>query len=122
MKNKGFLLASSVGAAFVPVSGQAADLQAPIYKAPPVVAPVATWTGLYIGGHAGAAWQQMSATGNQIGYVPICFEGCGFPAFGSGTTTLHSTSALAGGQIGYNWQSGNFLFGLEADGSWLSKG
>jgi opacity protein-like surface antigen len=25
---------------------------------------------------------------------------------------------LAGGQIGYNWQSGWMLFGLEADGSW----
>ena len=119
MKNKGFLLATSVGAAFAPAGGHAADL-APIYKAPPPVAPVATWTGFYIGGHAGAAWQQMSATGNQIsqGYVNQSF----FAAYGTGTTTLHTTSALAGGQIGYNWQQGNFLFGLEGDGSWLSKG
>jgi outer membrane immunogenic protein len=35
--------------------------------------------------------------------------------------SYNAVSAVAGGQIGYNWQQGRFVFGLEADGSWLSK-
>src|SRR5262249_60093296 len=29
-----------------------------------------------------------------------------------------NTSFLGGGQIGYNWQSGGWVWGVEADGSW----
>ena len=29
-----------------------------------------------------------------------------------------ATGALAGGQIGYNWQAGSWVFGLEAQGDW----
>src|SRR5262245_10788956 len=106
MKKKGFLLATTVGAAFAPAAGQAADM--PVLKAPPPPPiPVATWTGFYIGAHVGGAWQQASSS---------------VYATGNLTTTLHSTSVIAGGQVGYNWQQGNWLFGLEADGSWLSKG
>ena len=34
--------------------------------------------------------------------------------------TITGTGFIGGGQIGYNWQNGNFVFGIEADGSWLS--
>ena len=110
MKNKGFLLASSVGMALAPAAGQAADL-APVYKAPPPMAPVASWTGFYIGVHGGAAWQH-----GQQGYQDL--GGNNF-SFGESTS---NTTAIAGGQIGYNWQQGSYVFGLEVDGSWLSKG
>jgi len=109
MKKKGFLLATTVGAAFAPAAGQAADM-APVLKAPPPPIPVATWTGFYIGAHVGAAWEQASSTS---AYAVL------FPGL---DRTLRSTSVIAGGQAGYNWQHGNWLFGLEADGSWLSKG
>ncbi|MPZ39796.1 MAG: outer membrane beta-barrel protein [Rhizobiales bacterium] len=99
MKIKGILLASAAGVAFMP-GAQAADLPA---KAYPMAAPVApSWAGFYIGLHAGGASQK----GN------IAFE----------TTEYNTVSFVGGGQIGYNWQAGNFVFGLEADGSWLSKG
>ena len=29
--------------------------------------------------------------------------------------------AIAGGQIGYNWQSSNWVFGLEADAQWSDE-
>jgi len=108
MKNKGFLLASSVGAAFMPVAGHAADLSAPVLKAPPVVVPAASWAGFYIGAHGGVAWQQAHNTSVYTEPTP------------NGQTTTR-TSGLAGGQAGYNWQNGNFVFGIEADGTWLGK-
>lgn len=105
-KKKGFLLATAAtgAAAFIP-GAMAADLPA---KAPaPVVVPAASWAGFYIGGHVGAAWAQSH---NSNAYTA---------AFGADRTS--STGFIGGGQIGYNWQSGNFVFGLEADGSWLSN-
>jgi len=82
----------------------AADLavKAPVYKAPPPV--FFSWTGLYIGGHAGGAW-------NTSDWF--------FPDFG--TATSHSaSSALGGGQIGYNYQVSSWVFGVQGDVSGLS--
>jgi len=41
----------------------AADLNKPVYKAspPPPPAPVFSWTGCYLGGNVGGAWQHNSA-------------------------------------------------------------
>jgi outer membrane immunogenic protein len=103
-KNKGFLLATAATGAAAFASGtMAADLPT---KAPSVVVPAASWAGWYIGGHAGVAWHQAHATTTDSGFA----------------TTIESnkTGFIGGGQIGYNWQRGNFVFGLEADGSWLS--
>jgi outer membrane immunogenic protein len=106
MKSKGFLLATAAtgAAAFAP-GAMAADM--PV-KAPAVLPPpVVSWTGGYIGVHAGVAWHQAH---NATSYV--------VPSIVDRTT---STGFIGGGQIGYNWQSGNFVFGIEADGSWLSN-
>jgi outer membrane immunogenic protein len=100
-KKNGFLLATSAGfaaAAAVVPGAQAADM--PI-KAPQYVPPAASWAGWYIGAHAGAAWQQ--AQENEYAFV-----------------TFSKTSFIGGGQLGYNWQHGNFVFGLEGDISGLS--
>jgi outer membrane immunogenic protein len=99
MKIKGILLASAAGAAAFTPSAQAADLP---MKAYPAAAPAAaaSWAGFYMGLHAGGA------------SVKNWMEGEDYN---------NSASFIGGGQIGYNWQSGSFVFGLEADGSWLSK-
>jgi outer membrane immunogenic protein len=85
-------------------AASAADLgtrQQPVYKAPPL--QVAEWTGFYFGIAGGWAWDRTSQTN---------------------TTTLASTGGfsgdggLIGGTAGYNWQSGNVVFGLEGDMSW----
>jgi len=36
-----------------------ADMRAPVYKAMPVV-PVWSWTGCYLGGHAGGLWAKQN--------------------------------------------------------------
>ena len=103
------------------VAAQAADLptrkEAP---APVFVPPAFTWTGFYVGVNAGGVWSNggtsttVSANGFPIGTI-------------SGVATLWptffrvATSAAArprfigGGQAGYNWQTGAFVFGVETD-------
>jgi outer membrane immunogenic protein len=103
MRHKGFLLATAAGSVAAASGGaQAADLA---YKAAVMPAPAASWEGWYIGLHAGAAWQQGHANG-QPDYASL-----------SQTTT---TSFIGGGQIGHNWQHGNFVYGFEADISGLT--
>src|SRR5882724_3632668 len=96
---KGFLIATSAGfaAAAAMPGAQAADM--PI-KAPRYVEPAASWAGWYIGAHAGAAWQNAQS----VDY--------GF--------SFSKTAFIGGGQLGYNWQHGNFVFGLEGDISALT--
>jgi outer membrane immunogenic protein len=104
--SKGFLLATAAtgAAAFAP-GAVAADLPT---KAPAMVVPPAvSWAGFYIGVHAGVNWQQAHNVGSY--------------ASNDGVDRTTSTGFIGGGQIGYNWQSGNFVFGLEVDGSWLSN-
>jgi outer membrane immunogenic protein len=81
-------------------AAQAADLpvRGPVYKAAPFVqAP--TWTGAYVGVHAGYAWG--TATSSVGG--------------SSGSTDIDG--GFGGGQIGYNWQQpgSNWVLGVEAD-------
>ncbi|OKO76848.1 outer membrane protein [Bradyrhizobium sp. AS23.2] len=74
-------------------AASAADLAArPYTKAPVAVASVYNWTGFYLGIVGGGAWQSDSDIKMKGGFV--------------------------GGTAGYNWQTGNVVFGLEADGAW----
>src|SRR6266540_5157128 len=89
------------------MSASAADLAArPYTKAP--VAPIAVynWGGFYIGGHVGGAWtnQEWVNTANTTLFGDLG-PGQGFRQRGTGV--------FGGGQIGYNWQASNFVFGLE---------
>ena len=80
-------------------AAQAADLPRQMYtKAPPPVAPVFDWTGFYIGGNVGYGSAHADLT---VGGV---------------TGSENLTGVIGGGQIGYNWQTGPWIFGLEADG------
>jgi outer membrane immunogenic protein len=65
----------------------------------PYTAPSPIWTGLYIGAHGGGARSHAD------------WE---FPLAGS-TANHKGNGAFGGGQIGYNWQSGSLVFGVEAD-------
>jgi outer membrane immunogenic protein len=71
----------------------AADLPARTYtKAPVAVATVGNWTGFYLGAMGGYAKEDAT-------FAPV-------------------SGGLAGGTIGYNWQTGPVVFGLEADAAW----
>ena len=93
-------------------SALAADLAArPYTKAPPpAVASVYSWTGFYVGLNAGAVFSRsafdMTASNFFTAAAQICADG---------TTRLDRTGFTGGGQAGYNWQSGQFVVGVEAD-------
>jgi outer membrane immunogenic protein len=101
-------------------SASAADLAPRYTKAPPIVVPVYNWTGFYIGGNVGYSWGRSrsdvsyfnSVTGAAIVPPAGSITGAGFDMDG----------AIAGGQIGYNWQVNNaWVWGLEADAQWSDE-
>ena len=53
---KKILFAACVLAGLSHAPAVAADMPAPVYKAPPYIAPQANWSGFYLGGHAGYDW------------------------------------------------------------------
>jgi outer membrane immunogenic protein len=66
-------------------------------------APVeaANWSGLYLGGNFGGATARDRTTVTRLGATD--------------TFTLAPDGFVGGGQIGYNWQAANLVFGAEAD-------
>jgi outer membrane immunogenic protein len=94
-------------------SANAADLGVPPMPTKAAIAPPAefNWTGFYIGGNVGGGW------GHQSGTIT------GTSLIGVETATGSSTSsgALAGGQIGFNYEFPNrWLISIEADGDWAN--
>jgi outer membrane immunogenic protein len=82
----------------------AADLPAaPAYKAPVIAPPIAyNWTGFYVGANVGGGFANTTATATVRG-IPIA------------TGTGNNNGVIGGGQIGYNYQYTNWVFGVEAD-------
>jgi outer membrane immunogenic protein len=69
----------------------------------PVPVAVYNWTGFYIGAHGGYGWADKGWTDTTTGPFSISHNADGF---------------LAGGQIGFNYQINNIVFGIEGDLSW----
>lgn len=83
----------------------AADLAArPYTKAPPMIAAIYDWSGFYVGANGG--WgSSRNSWDSTVGLL--------------GPEGSHdATGGVAGGQIGYRWQTGTWVFGLEAQGNW----
>jgi outer membrane immunogenic protein len=118
---KAALLAISALIAMSAGSAEAADL--PVYKAPP--APIATWTGFYVGGDVGGflAHQYGNASPFPAGFAAPPVLGAGFAGIGVLPTAhgLNNGSVLAGVHAGYNWQVKNWLLGFEGDVTWLNR-
>jgi len=91
------LLGASVGA-------NAADMQVPL-KAPPLPPPF-SWTGFYIGGNLGGAWTNTNITDSNFGLN-----------FHNGNSAVF----VAGGQVGFNYQVGSVVFGVEGDFDWAAN-
>lgn len=90
------------------------------------------WTGFYIGGHVGGAWNNYGFgafdtevnISQQFFGVPE-FEGPGtdiFVPFDSPRDDPADDSVIGGGQAGYNFQFGHFVVGVEADFSGVDTG
>ena len=94
-------LATCLGLLALASPAFAADLPHPIYKAPPYapeVAPLFSWSGFYVGINGGYAWGKADVS-NSLGSF----------------TTDTQDGWLIGGTVGYNYQMGNFVLGLEGD-------
>ena len=87
----GLLAAAMVSPSF------AADLSRPAYKAPIYVAPF-SWSGFYVGINGGYGWGKSS-----------------WQNTGANTGDFTIKGPLVGGTLGYNLQTGSFVWGLEAD-------
>jgi len=105
------LVASALATVMVAGAAQAADIlptKAPVLKAP-AAAPF-SWTGFYIGGHAGYGWGDKKWSD--------FFDPINPTDRTSGPdANYHVNGPLGGGQIGYNFQYGWTVFGIEADAS-----
>jgi outer membrane immunogenic protein len=108
---------ATVSAAALSTSAIAADIPARVpVKAPPPVVVAPSWAGFYIGINAGVAWHHAEFTelGDPFG------AGAAFPP---GTTywTPKKAGFTGGGQAGYNFQTGNVVYGIEADLNFVSN-
>jgi outer membrane immunogenic protein len=84
-------------------SASAADLPARYpTKAPAYVAQVYNWTGFYVGAHLGWARVDLSET---VVAAPA--------GFGTGTVSGRDDGFIYGGQVGFNYQIGQFVLGVE---------
>jgi outer membrane immunogenic protein len=105
---KRMLIGMTTVASLLATSALAADLPMRTYtKAPVFVEPIFNWTGFYVGGNIGYSWGRSSDSStltNTAGTVLFA---------STGTTDLNGV--VGGGQIGYNWQIQNWLWGFEAD-------
>jgi outer membrane immunogenic protein len=113
---RSFLLATllvSLGAPAI-----AADL--PVKARPaPVIAEVWNWNGFYIGINGGYSWGRSRTT---VDYFSLPTGAAIVPPAGSVTSNdFNLKGGIAGGQAGYNWQSGSWLLGLEADLQWSGE-
>ncbi len=87
----------------------AADLPQAYQPVPVVMPPPPSWTGFYVGGNVGGAWQSLSAT-------PVSIVNGGF--INPGPINFNGSGVLAGGQAGFNYQISSFLVGLEGEFLW----
>ena len=89
-----------------PMAAQAADLSSPSYKAPAYSAPAySNWTGFYVGLNGGYGFGKSSWT----------------DATGLTTGDFNVEGGMVGGTLGYNLQTGSWVWGLEGDldASWM---
>jgi outer membrane immunogenic protein len=99
-------------------SALAADIpmKAPVYKAPVVVPVAYSWSGCYVGGNGGGLWARKDFSVPPI----VTFGGTTFNTGGAAIGSQDVNGWLAGGQIGCNYQTGAWVFGIQGDYDWVS--
>lgn len=86
-----------------------ADMPTAYSKTPVLAAPVYDWTGFYVGGFGGGGYGNHNLD-----------NALGFTGAANYTVNYSSQGELAGGEAGYNVQSGRYLFGVEGDLFWAN--
>jgi len=109
MRYLSIAVAATVSAIAFTQNATAADV--PV-KAPvaPVPAPIYSWTGFYVGVHAGWGWSSSTVT---VTPSPAFVSASGYETH---SFDQNSDGFIGGGQIGYNWQfAPNWMVGIEGD-------
>jgi outer membrane immunogenic protein len=78
----------------------AADIRMPVKAAPTYVQTFYNWTGFYVGAHVGYAWADFTGVDPVVGVL---------------TDSVSARGFIYGGQLGYNYQMGSWVFGIEGD-------
>jgi outer membrane immunogenic protein len=118
MKNLRAQLLATAAAVALSGGAYAADMDMPIKAPPPPPIPVAGWQGFYVGGHIGV--DRMNADCNSpAGANADYYYTCGSYYYNSGNQT-QDTGVSGGAQVGYDWQSRYFVYGVVADWSGMS--
>ena len=104
---KKYLAAAVSFAAIIMAAAPASAADMAVKAPPPAPLPVIyDWSGFYIGGNGG--WGQSRNCWDFLDAAGVAFaSGC-----------RERSGGLIGGQIGYRWQAGQWVFGLEAQGDW----
>ena len=90
------------------VAPRSAQRSQPVYKAPalaPALPPDLPWSGFYLGINGGYGFGRSSWSD---------------PAAGAGSGTFNYNGGVIGGQVGYNWRTGNAVLGIESDLNWAN--
>ena len=102
-----FLAAAVSFAAIIMAAAPASAADMAVKAPPPAPLPIIyNWSGFYIGANGGwgqsrNCWDFVTAAG------VVVADGC-----------ADRSGGLFGGQLGYRWQTGGWVFGLEAQGDW----
>jgi outer membrane immunogenic protein len=91
----------------ISAAANAADLPVRPAPAPVYVPPPFSWTGFYIGGNIGGAWNQGNVTDSLFGLN-----------FANGN---NNGRFIGGGEVGFNYQIGGFVIGAEGDFDWAAN-
>ena len=89
-------------------SASAADLAARPYTKAPAIVEVYNWTGFYIGGNAGYSWGRSSTDASYFNNTTNLL-------LATGNSSFDMNGWVAGGQVGYNWQTQHWVWGFEGD-------
>src|SRR5262245_40237415 len=90
---------------------------APYWSAPRTHVPLSVpiWAGGYFGIQGGIAHHD-AIFNDSDGFFAL-----GFGAITSGRDEHEKAGGSVGGLLGYNWQQGSFVYGLEGDWSWIGS-
>jgi outer membrane immunogenic protein len=109
------LFLGTVALTVLATAASAADMAPSYAKAPPMAAAVYNWTGFYIGLNAGAASIDAAYSAEASTPPPGGLDVHRY------TDHVRKTNFIGGGQVGYNYQTGMSVFGIEADAQWLNN-
>ncbi len=112
---RAFLL-STVALAGLTAGAVAADLPSRRAPVPYVAVPVFTWTGFYLGVNVGGGVARYNTINSNAAIAGVV--GAGVP----GNIRTTGSGFTGGGQVGYNYQIGSFVVGIEADAAYTGFG